>query len=70
MRHAGTGRGTAVSLSLLGTGKHYYSDPVDLYLAAVKVGPSNQWLQVSLLTALASVIGGGVGWYLGFALQK
>ena len=30
---------------------------------------SNQWLQTSLLTALASVLGGGIGWYLGFALQ-
>ena len=40
MRHAG--QGAAVPLSLLGTGKHYYSVPVDPYLAAVVLAhPTN-----------------------------
>lgn len=43
--------------------------PVDPYLAACVLARSKDWIRISLLTALASVIGGAIGWYLGFALQ-
>ena len=43
--------------------------PVDPYLAACVLARSRAWVRVSLLTALASVTGGGIGWYLGFAAQ-
>ena len=43
--------------------------PVDPYLAACVLARSKQWVRISLLTALASVIGGAIGWYLGFAAQ-
>jgi len=43
--------------------------PVDPYLAACVLAKSEKWIFISLYTALASVLGGAVGWYLGFALQ-
>ncbi|MCH1402450.1 MAG: hypothetical protein L7U78_08010, partial [Schleiferiaceae bacterium] len=43
--------------------------PTDPYLAACVLARSSTWVRISLFTALASVIGGGIGWYLGFAAQ-
>lgn len=43
--------------------------PVDPLLAACVYARSDKWISIGLLTALWSVIGGGIGWYLGFAVQ-
>lgn len=43
--------------------------PVDPYLAACVLARPQSWVRISALTAFASVLGGAVGWYLGFALQ-
>ena len=43
--------------------------PVDPYLAACVLARSGAWVRISLITALTSVLGGGIGWYLGFAAQ-
>lgn len=43
--------------------------PIDPYLAVCVLSKSDRWVQISLLTALASVIGGAAGWYLGVAMQ-
>ena len=69
MRHAGTGKARLFLYLFSALESIIIPSPVDPYLAAVVLARSNQWVQISLLTALASVIGGGVGWYLGFALQ-
>tara|TARA_B100000900_G_C20341181_1_gene618278 strand:- start:170 stop:739 length:570 start_codon:yes stop_codon:yes gene_type:complete len=43
--------------------------PVDPLLAACVYARSNDWLKIGILTALWSVVGGVVGWYMGFAVQ-
>lgn len=39
--------------------------PVDPYLAVIVLARKNLWIQIGLYTALASVIGGSIGWYIG-----
>ena len=43
--------------------------PVDPYLAACVLASDKKWMSISLLTALASVLGGAFGWLLGYGLQ-
>ena len=43
--------------------------PVDPLLAACVYARSDKWIRIGLLTAIWSVMGGAVGWYLGFAVQ-
>lgn len=43
--------------------------PVDPLMAACVYARSNKWVTIGLFTAFWSVVGGAVGWYLGFALQ-
>ena len=43
--------------------------PVDPLLAACVYARSDKWISIGILTALCSVVGGVVGWYLGFAVQ-
>ena len=43
--------------------------PVDPLLAACVYARSDKWVSIGVLTAIWSVVGGGIGWYLGFALQ-
>ena len=43
--------------------------PVDPLLAACVYARSDKWISIGIMTALCSVVGGVVGWYLGFAVQ-
>ena len=43
--------------------------PVDPLLAACVYARSDKWISIGILTALCSVFGGVVGWYLGYAAQ-
>ena len=43
--------------------------PVDPLLAACVYARSEQWVRIGVLTTIWSVIGGTIGWYLGFAVQ-
>lgn len=43
--------------------------PIDPLLAACVYARTESWIRIGLLTTLWSVIGGVIGWYLGFALQ-
>ena len=43
--------------------------PIDPLLAACVYARSEKWMNIGLFTTFWSVIGGGIGWYLGFALQ-
>lgn len=69
MRHAGKGKARLFLYLFSALESIIIPIPVDPYLAACVLARSKDWIRISLLTALASVIGGGVGWYLGFALQ-
>ena len=69
MRHAGTGKARLFLYLFSALESIIIPIPVDPYLAACVLARSKDWIRISLLTALASIIGGGVGWYLGFALQ-
>lgn len=69
IRHAGTARARVFLYIFSALESVIIPIPVDPYLAACVLARSKDWIRISLLTALASVIGGGLGWYLGFALQ-
>ena len=43
--------------------------PVDPLLAACVFARSDKWIGIAILTTFWSAVGGGVGWYLGFAAQ-
>lgn len=43
--------------------------PIDPLLAACVYARSDIWIRIGMLTTFWSVIGGVIGWYLGFALQ-
>lgn len=43
--------------------------PVDPLLAACVYARSESWVSIGVLTTIWSVIGGVIGWYLGFAVQ-
>lgn len=69
IRHAGTAQARVFLYIFSALESIIIPVPVDPYLAACVLARSKDWIRISLLTALASVIGGAIGWYLGFALQ-
>ena len=69
IRHAGTAQARVLLYIFSALESIIIPVPVDPYLAACVLARSKDWIRISLLTALASVIGGAIGWYLGFALQ-
>ena len=69
IRHAGTAQARVLLYIFSAFESIIIPVPVDPYLAACVLARSKDWIRISLLTALASVIGGAIGWYLGFALQ-
>ena len=68
-RHAGTQKARLFLYLFSALESVIIPVPVDPYLAACILARSKEWIRISLLTALFSVFGGGIGWYLGFALQ-
>ena len=69
IRHAGTAQARVFLYIFAALESVIIPIPVDPYLAACVLARSKDWIRISLFTALASVIGGAIGWYLGFALQ-
>lgn len=67
--HAATARARYGLYGLTALESVVFPVPVDPLLAACVYARSDKWVAIGLLTALWSVIGGVVGWYLGFALQ-
>ena len=68
-RHASTAQARVILYIFSALESIIIPVPVDPYLAACVFARSKDWVRISLFTALASVMGGAVGWYLGFALQ-
>jgi len=69
IRHAGTAQARVFLYIFSALESIIIPVPVDPYLAACVLARSKDWVRISLFTALASVMGGAIGWYLGFALQ-
>jgi len=67
--HAATARARWGLYGLTALESIIFPLPVDPLLAACVYARSDLWVRIGLFTALWSVIGGAVGWYLGFALQ-
>ena len=69
IRHASTAQARVILYIFSALESIIIPVPVDPYLAACVFARSKDWVRISLFTALASVMGGAIGWYLGFALQ-
>jgi len=67
--HAATARARYGLYGLTALESVIFPVPVDPLLAACVYARSDLWVRIGLTTALWSVAGGVVGWYLGFALQ-
>lgn len=67
--HAATARARFALYGLTALESVVFPIPVDPFLAACVYARSDRWKSIGILTALWSVAGGMVGWYLGFAVQ-
>ena len=67
--HAGTTNARLGLYFLTALESILFPFPVDPLLAACVFARSDKWISIAFLTAFWSVIGGGIGWYLGFAAQ-
>ena len=68
--HASTSKARYGLYSLTVLESVVFPIPVDPLLAACVYARSDKWISIGILTALCSVVGGVVGWYLGFAVQN
>ena len=67
--HASTAKARCGLYGLTAMESVIFPLPVDPLLAACVYARSDRWISISTLTALCSVAGGVVGYYLGFAVQ-
>ena len=67
--HAGTTNARLGLYFLTALESILFPIPVDPLLAACVFARSDKWISIAFLTAFWSVVGGGIGWYLGFAAQ-
>ena len=67
--HAGTTKARLGLYCLTALESILFPIPVDPLLAACVFASSHRWIGIAVLTTFWSVVGGGIGWYLGFAAQ-
>ena len=67
--HAGTLKARLGLYCLTALESILFPFPVDPLLAACVFASSHRWIGIAVLTTFWSVVGGGIGWYLGFAAQ-
>ena len=67
--HAGTLKARLGLYFLTALESILFPIPIDPLLAACVFARSDKWISIAVLTTFWSVVGGGIGWYLGFAMQ-